>query len=209
MISTANNWGLVTLIKALNDYYIACSSLGPTGALYDKQTLLIAKTILEQCPDTRHTVAFSTDTLDTKFKLLTVLRADLCQHARCVPDRSTTEIVGCAGRAGNGSISRYFFRGARSMRSSKRSTGRRMMQSTSRNGRVFLCLALPSMLRLPHHARRTLQHRHVHSHLHPPSPPRAQLHPQTTVLRAILKTGVAPQMLELEVGVVRMILNRV
>jgi len=32
-------------------------SLGNTGELHDKSTLLIVKMILEKCPDTRHTVA--------------------------------------------------------------------------------------------------------------------------------------------------------
>ena len=57
-------------------------SLGTTGALHDKSTLRIAKMNLEQCPDTRHTVAFPTDTFDIKFKTLPILLAEMRHHAR-------------------------------------------------------------------------------------------------------------------------------
>jgi transposase InsO family protein len=43
--------------------------------------------ILEQCPDTRHTVAFPTDTFDIKFKTVPILLAEMRQHARRAPDR--------------------------------------------------------------------------------------------------------------------------
>ena len=57
-------------------------SLGTTGELHDKSTLRIAKMNLEQCPDTRHTVAFPTDTFDIKFKTLPILLAEMRHHAR-------------------------------------------------------------------------------------------------------------------------------
>ena len=88
MTNASTTWGIASLIETLEAYFLASVSLGNTGELHDKSTLLIAKVILEKCPDTRHTVAFPTDTFDLKFKTVPTLLAEMRQHARRAPDRT-------------------------------------------------------------------------------------------------------------------------
>ncbi|KAJ1467644.1 hypothetical protein T484DRAFT_1858113 [Baffinella frigidus] len=89
MIHAATTWAIAPLIKVLEAYYLASVSLNTTGELHDKSMLLMVKMILEQCPDTRHTVAFPVDTFDTKYKTIPIILAEKRQHARRAPDRTS------------------------------------------------------------------------------------------------------------------------
>ncbi|KAJ1466301.1 hypothetical protein T484DRAFT_1862048 [Baffinella frigidus] len=96
MIQAATTWAIVPLITVLEAFYLASVSLGITGELHDKSTLLMTKMILEQCPDTRHTVAFAADTFDLKYKTIPILLADMRQHARRAPDRASAGLASYA-----------------------------------------------------------------------------------------------------------------
>jgi|Transcript_54171 hypothetical protein len=87
MITASTTWGISPLIAALEAHFLAATALGTTGAIHDTTTLLIAKMILEQCPDTRHTTAFPTTTFDKLYTTVADLLRAMRQHARRAPDR--------------------------------------------------------------------------------------------------------------------------